>query len=130
MNVQFQITPEALDPKAQQVILEIDGQQVKFAHSDGTPRPFAIRWPGAVGAVRLTFAPTKPGSESGIQTTGSWAWFRMLDAAEVRNTNAPDRKRVIFNIGGRIAIFQMQTGSSLNPFALKALGAFSCPKSF
>ncbi len=130
MNVQFQITPEALDPKAQQVILEIDGQQVKFAHSDGTPRPFAIRWPGAVGAARLTFAPTKPGSESGIQTTGSWAWFRMLDAAEVRNTNAPDRKRVIFNIGGRIAIFQMQSGSALNPFSLKALGAFSCPRSF
>ncbi|MEM6304079.1 MAG: type VI secretion system membrane subunit TssM [Pseudomonadota bacterium] len=130
LNVQFQLTPEALDPKAQQVILEIDGQQVSFAHSDGTPRPTAVRWPGAVGATRITFAPTRPGSESGIQYTGSWAWFRMLDAAEVRNTNVPDRKRVIFNIGGRIAIFQMQSGASLNPFTLRALGAFSCPKSF
>jgi type VI secretion system protein ImpL len=130
MNVQFQITPEALDPKAQQVALEIDGQQVSFSHKDGTPRPFAIRWPGAVGATRIVFSPTKVGSESGVQFTGSWAWFRMLDAAEVRNTNAPDRKRVIFNIGGRIAIFQMQSGSTLNPFTLKALGAFSCPKSF
>ena len=130
INVNFQITPEALDPKAQQVALEIDGQQVAFSHSDGTPRPFAIRWPGAVGATRIVFSPSKAGSESGVQYTGSWAWFRMLDAAEVRNTNAPDRKRVIFNIGGRIAIFQMQSGSTLNPFTLKALAAFGCPKSF
>ena len=130
LNVNFQITPEALDPKAEQVALEIDGQQVSFSHKEGTPRPFAIRWPGPVGATRIVFAPTKTGSESGVQYTGSWAWFRMLDAAEVRNTNAPDRKRVIFNIGGRIAIFQMQSGSTLNPFTLKALGAFSCPKSF
>ncbi|MGB3247412.1 MAG: type VI secretion system membrane subunit TssM [Sulfitobacter sp.] len=130
INVNFQITPEALDPKAQQVALEIDGQQVAFSHSDGTPRPSAIRWPGTVGATRIVFGPSKPGSESGVQYTGSWAWFRMLDAAEVRNTNAPDRKRVIFNIGGRIAIFQMQSGSTLNPFTLKALAAFSCPKSF
>jgi type VI secretion system protein ImpL len=130
MAVNFQITPEALDPKARGILLEIDGQQVEFKHRDGAPRPFASRWPGAVGATRVTFTPAKRNSESAITHNGSWAWFRMLDAAEVRNTNAPDRKRVIFNIGGRIAIFQMQSGSTLNPFTLKALGAFSCPKSF
>ncbi len=130
MNVSFQITPEALDPKAEGILLEIDGQTVSFAHRDGAPRPSAIRWPGPVGAARVTFMPEKPGSESGFSQNGAWAWFRMLSAAEVRNTNAPDRKRVIFNIGGRIAIFQMQSGSTLNPFTLKALGAFSCPKSF
>jgi len=53
-----------------------------------------------------------------------------ISAAEVRRTNVSDRNRVIFNVGGRIAIFQLQSGSVLNPFALPALRKFSCPKSF
>ncbi|MCO4823838.1 MAG: type VI secretion system membrane subunit TssM [Amylibacter sp.] len=129
-NVGFQMTPEALDPEARGILLEIDGQAVTFAHRDGSPRPFAIRWPGPVGASRVTFTPAKRNSESAITQSGPWAWFRMLDAAEVRNTNAPDRKRVIFNIGGRIAIFNMQTNTSINPFSLPTLSKFSCPKSF
>ena len=130
LNVGFQVTPEALDPKAQSIVLEIDGQQVGFAHADKVPRPAAVRWPGPVGAARVAFAPSQQASESARTESGPWAWFRMLDGAEVRNTNAPDRKRVIFNIGGRIAIFQMQVGTALNPFALPALTNFSCPKSF
>ena len=124
------MTPEALDPKARGILLAIDGQAVTFKHRDGSPRPFAIRWPGPVGTSRVTFTPAKRNSESALLQNGPWAWFRMLDAAEVRNTNAPDRKRVIFNIGGRIAIFQMQTTSSVNPFSLAALSKFNCPKSF
>ena len=129
-NVGFQMLPEALDPKARGILLEIDGQAVTFEHRDKTPRPFAIRWPGPVGAARVTFTPEKRNSESAVLKNGPWAWFRLLEAAEVRNTNAPDRKRVIFNIGGRIAIFQMQSSTALNPFSLPALSKFSCPKSF
>jgi type VI secretion system protein ImpL len=61
---------------------------------------------------------------------GPWAWFRLLDAAEIRRTNVSDRKRVIFNVSGRIAIFQLQSGSVINPFALPALSKFNCPKTF
>ncbi|AVO37677.1 type VI secretion system membrane subunit TssM [Pukyongiella litopenaei] len=126
--VKFQITPEALDPKAKSVLLEIDGQQVPFQHR-AQPNPVAVTWPGTVGMARVTFAPDKRNLESQVSRDGPWAWFRLLDAAEVRKTNASDRKRVIFNIGGRIAIFQLQSGSVLNPFALPALAKFSCPKS-
>lgn len=129
-KVQFQITPEALDPSAQAIVLEIDGQQIGFQQGTGQPRPVAITWPGPVGSARINFLPPASGSESGFTREGPWAWFRMLDAAEIRKTNASDRKRVIFNVGGRIAIFRMQSGSVLNPFALPALGAFKCPTSF
>ncbi|MDT8857526.1 type VI secretion system membrane subunit TssM [Paracoccaceae bacterium Fryx2] len=128
--VKFQITPEALDPKARGIVLEIDGQQVAFKHSDGQPRPAAITWPGAVGLARVSFEPGESGSESTLSRDGPWAWYRLLDAAEIRKTNVSDRSRMIFNVGGRIAIFQMQSGSVLNPFALPALSKFSCPKSF
>lgn len=127
--VQFQITPEALDPKAKSVTLEIDGQQVAFAHRGGQPNPVAVTWPGSVGLARVMFQPDKKNIESVLSRDGPWGWFRLLDAAEVRRTNVSDRKRVIFNVGGRIAIFQLQSGSVINPFALPALAKFSCPKS-
>jgi type VI secretion system protein ImpL len=70
------------------------------------------------------------GGESTLTKDGPWGWFRMLDRAEVRATNAPDRKRVIFNVGGRIAIFQIQIGSVVNAFSLPAMSSFRCPSSF
>ncbi|KIC47739.1 type VI secretion system membrane subunit TssM [Tateyamaria sp. ANG-S1] len=128
-SVRFQITPEALDPKAQELSLEIDGQTVTFAHNTA-PRPVAIDWPGAVGSARIVLQPVVNNTSNGITRDGPWAWYRLLSAAEVRRTNVSDRNRVIFNVGGRIAIFQLQSGSVLNPFALPALSKFSCPKSF
>ena len=71
-----------------------------------------------------------PLAESILSRDGPWAAFRLLDAGEVRNTNVLDRKRVIFNVGGRIAIFDLQSGAVLNPFSLPALSRFSCPASF
>ena len=127
--VQFQITPEALDPKAKAVSLQIDGQEIAFAHKGGQPNPVAVTWPGGVGLARIQFQPDRKNIESTLSRDGPWGWFRLLDAAEVRRTNVSDRKRVIFNVGGRIAIFQLQSGSVLNPFALPALSKFSCPKS-
>jgi type VI secretion system protein ImpL len=127
--VRFQITPEALDPKAQQVVLDIDGQEVTFAHAVA-PKPAAITWPGSVGSARIVLQPVVDSTTNAITRDGPWAWFRLLSAAEVRRTNVSDRNRVIFNVGGRIAIFQLQSGSVLNPFALPALAKFSCPKSF
>ncbi|MDK3074803.1 type VI secretion system membrane subunit TssM [Sedimentitalea sp. JM2-8] len=127
--VQFQITPEALDPKAKSVVLDIDGQQVGFEHRSGQTNPVAVTWPGSVGLARVHFEPDRKSTESTLSRDGPWGWFRLLDAAEVRRTNVSDRKRVIFNVGGRIAIFQLQSGSVINPFALPALTKFSCPKS-
>lgn len=129
-SVNFQLTPEALDPKAQKVTLEIDGQTVEFQHSQGAPKPVAVKWPGAVGIARVVFQPPANNVGNAVSKDGPWGWFRLLSAAELRKTNVSDRSRVIFNVGGRIAIFQMQSGSVLNPFNLPALSKFSCPKSF
>ena len=128
-SVRFQITPEALDPKAQEVTLDIDGQEVKFAHN-AAPKPVAITWPGGVGSARVVLQPVVNNTSNAITRNGPWAWYRLLSAAEVRRTNVSDRNRVIFSVGGRIAIFQLQSGSVLNPFALPALSKFSCPTSF
>jgi type VI secretion system protein ImpL len=129
-SISFQITPVALDPNAQAVQLEIDGTISGFSHRDGRPAPVAVTWPGAIGLARVEFSPPAPGVQNALSRDGPWAWFRLLDAAEIRRTNVADRSRVIFNIGGRLAIYELQAGSVLNPFNLPALRNFSCPQSF
>lgn len=129
LGVNFQITPEELDSKARKVVLEIDGQKVEFSRST-TPKPSAINWPSGVGSASILLKPTKRDTVNDLTSAGPWAWFRLLSAAEIRRTNISDRTRVFFNVGGRIAIFQLQSGSFINPFTLKALDKFSCPKSF
>jgi type VI secretion system protein ImpL len=128
-SVPFQVTPEAIDPKAKSVTLEIDGTPVVFTDRDKQPAPVAVNWPGPAGMARVFFEPEARDVENTLRRDGPWGWMRLLGTATIRDTNVPERKRVIFNVGGRIAIFQVQTGSSLNPFALD-MSKFSCPKSF
>ena len=128
-SIQFQINPQALDPKAKSVVLEVHGRQIDFSHQSG-PTPATVDWPGSVGLARVGFTPPASNVESVMQRDGPWAWFRLLDAAQVRRTDVSDRKRLIFNIGGRIAIYELQSGSVISPFSLPALQKFQCPKTF
>jgi type VI secretion system protein ImpL len=127
-KVAFGLTPEALSDTADSVTLEIDGTAVNFAQGLAQPSPTGVNWPGAAGFARLTFQPALDGVENELRRDGPWGWMRLLDAAEVRS--AGTGHRVIFQVGGRIAQFIMQSSSAVNPFGLAALGKFACPKTF
>ncbi|XDA99850.1 type VI secretion system membrane subunit TssM [Sulfitobacter sp. LCG007] len=126
-SITFDVTPVALDPAVEQVTLEVEGESLIYAH--GPPQVVPMTWPGQGGRTRVSFAPNSPNRENSIQRDGPWAWFRLLDTAELRRTNVSDRNRLIFNLGGRIAIFQLRAGSALNPFTVSALSSFACPAS-
>lgn len=127
-SITFDIKPVALDPNVEQAVVEIEGQPVTYAH--GPPQVTSLTWPGpSRGRTRVAFLPARSDVKNTIQREGPWAWFRLLDTAEVQRTNVSDRNRVIFNLGGRIATFQLRAGSALNPFTISALDGFSCPSS-
>lgn len=130
--VQFQVTPYSLDPNAILMTLLIDGANISYSHeqSGAPPQPVAVTWPGDGTGARVGLSPSLEGRENAIIRDGPWGWFRLLDSAEVRPTATPDRVRMIFSIGGRIAIYDMQSNSVLNPFQLAALQEFTCPSSF
>ena len=127
-SVTFDLTPVSLDPKVEQVTIDIEGQTLSYAH--GPPEVTPMTWPGeAGGRTRVAFSPERSDVENVITRDGPWAWFRLLDAAEVQGTNVSDRNRAVFTIGGRFAIFQLRAGSVLNPFTVSAIDSFRCPKS-
>jgi type VI secretion system protein ImpL len=128
-KITFQITPYSLDTNANVMTLEIDGQTVEFYQNSGQLLPTAITWPGEVGLARVGIGPPIEGSENVWVKEGPWGLFRLLDGAQSRPLAASDRQRLIFSIGGRLATFDMQSGSVINPFGLGALSSFSCPSS-
>jgi type VI secretion system protein ImpL len=130
-EVGFSITPQAFDTEnAKRVTLSIEGKEIVFSSGDDQPDPVGVKWPGEAGFAQIVFEPEAKNIENRLRKEGPWAWFRLLDAAEVRGTNNSDEKRLIFNVGGRVAVYTMRSDSALNPFALAALAKFSCPKSF
>ncbi len=52
---------------------------------------------------------------------------RLLDGAQIVPGGSPERFRVVLDIGGRKATFEVTAGSVKNPFALQEMRTFSCP---
>ena len=126
--ISFDLKPLALDPDARRVQLAIDGQILDY-RQNGQQQDTPMQWPADGGPTQVVFEPARRNAENARAFEGPWALFRMLDAAEVRRTNVADRSRVVFNIGGRVAMFQLRSGSAFNPFQLSALNNFRCPSS-
>ena len=124
-GVSFELQPISLDATSTSVLLEVDGQPLSYDH--GPPRPVKMTWPGATGpaGVRVSFQPQ--GSDTTINADGVWAWFRVLDKAQIKPAGGPDRFNVTFNAGGRSAGFEIRANSVVNPFASNQLQQFRCP---
>ena len=124
--LRFFLTPEALDSSAKQVILQLGDTKIQYSRD--TPTTTQIVWPGPSGMVtaQVSFDPPPPIGGASLQTSGSWALFRLLDQGELRQ-EGPDRYLAIFSLGDRQASFVLRTSSVLNPFAPGLLRGFQCP---
>jgi type VI secretion system protein ImpL len=124
--LKFQLVPVSLDSAATQVVLQINGQDLSYAH--GPQRAELVQWPAA-GAVRdarlaLTPAATQPSS---LSTSGPWAFFRLLDAAQIEPTGDAARVHATWTVGGRKVSYDIEAGSVVNPLTLRELREFRCP---
>jgi len=121
----FQLTfrPLDLDPDVDRFQLEIDGQTVRYAH--GPIVPTVVKWPGPQGHAHIELTPV---SDAGaVDYTGPWALFRLFDHAAIQETGTPGHFRVVFDVGGRHASFDVASDTGANPFRLRELERFDCP---
>ncbi|OWQ84440.1 hypothetical protein CDN99_24435 [Roseateles aquatilis] len=126
-SLRLDFKPVEMDTTIQQFILDVDGQIVRYSH--GPQIPMSIQWPGPRGSsqVRVQFSPASASGSSGMVNDGPWALFRLFERFKIEPTNAPERFRVIFDIDGRKAVFEVTTSSVRNPFRLPELNQFHCP---
>lgn len=124
--IRFQLTPVELSGNANRVVAIVDGQTVTHA-SGQAGRPSSLQWTGASGSARLEFLPPVAGSPSQLSETGPWAWFKLLDQAQIQPLGA-ERFHLIFQLGGQRAVYEMQVAGAFNPFRLRELEGFQCPE--
>ncbi|MDQ5908898.1 MAG: type secretion system protein ImpL [Pseudomonadota bacterium] len=118
--VRFQLTPIEVSG-ASQVVISVENQTLSY--SAGQPaRAANWQWTGASSQARIEFQP----GGAVRNETGPWAWFKILDQAQVQPIGT-GQFRVTFQLGGQQAIYEMRTASGVNPFRLQELEGFRCP---
>jgi type VI secretion system protein ImpL len=118
-----------MDATITQFVLDVDGQLVKYAH--GPVLPMAVQWPGTKGSnqVRIQLTPpSSSGGASGQVADGPWALFRVMEKAQLENTNIPEKFLVTFNVENRRTRFEVTTNSVQSPMRVRELLEFSCPE--
>jgi type VI secretion system protein ImpL len=123
VQVNFGITPLNMDASLRRFIVDVDGQSVVYAH--GAERTQPATWPGPKpGTASATFEDAASGRPN-IAASGPWAWFRLLDAAQIRK-ESDLRYEVTWEKGGYKALVRIDASSVVNPFGQRDLQQFRC----
>ena len=128
-SLRLDFKPQEMDATITQFTLDVDGQLIKYGH--GPQIPTSIQWPGPKGSaqVRLQLQPALASGSSGMTSEGPWALFRMFDKLQIAPSTSPEKFKVTFNVDNRRATFEVTTSSVVNPFQLRELREFNCPRS-
>ena len=127
-TLKLQIKPVEMDLSIKNIILDIDGQIVRYDHGPQIPTP--ITWPGprGTGQVRVQVNPPGSGTTFGTVFEGPWALLRLFDRVAFEPVaNSQVTFRATFDIDGRKAVFEITASSVRNPFRLRELHEFQCP---
>jgi type VI secretion system protein ImpL len=120
-----------MDPGVGSLVLDVDGQVLRFTRDSKQPQ--TLRWPGPgasgnSGFVQVRMFTTTPGTGEPVQFEGQWALLRLFARLRTEPGAAPDRVPVIFNVQGRRARFEVKSPTPANPVRLAALEQFQCPQ--
>lgn len=121
-SVSFRLKPDAIDPRLDRVMLELDGQAVSFTATTSASVP--LQWPGPSPGHASMQLFTGSGAPLNLEEIGPWAWFRLLDRARLRPL-ASDVFELAFQPGGYTVRLELQASSVFNPFGLE-LESFRC----
>ncbi|MFX1765869.1 type VI secretion system membrane subunit TssM [Paraburkholderia sp. A1RI-2L] len=130
-TIKLEIKPLDMDPDISEWTLDVDGQQVRYAH--GPQAPVTVQWPGPRGMnqVRLQVV-DQSGATDGIVTEGPWALMRLFDGAASGRAapgrgQGPEQMVAGFNVDHHALAMQVSADSVRNPLRLAQLESFSCP---
>lgn len=121
-EVRFNLIADTLDATVTRFSLDVDGQSFEYRH--GPVQSRSMKWPGTAGDASFVFdAPSGP--VPGPSRQGPWAWFRLLDQAQIERSS-DSRYRVTFRAGGKSMRVILEAASIRNPFARNEAAGFRC----
>ena len=128
-SVRFEIRPIGMDATISQFSLSLAGKTISY--SFGPQITEYMEWPGPDqnAEVRIEMSPPSSGGASMLRERGPWAWFRVLDKANITPSERPEHFQVEFRLGDRSATYELVARSAYNPFRFDELEQFRCPES-
>ena len=128
LDVEFALEPVSLSPDKRRGVINIDGQIIDYAHSASSRVPMI--WPNALrggNESRLTLVPSQVNrSPRSLSRDGAWAWFRLLDEAEITSVSERDLE-LRFQVDGGTARYRLYATGSRNPFTRPLVAGFQLP---
>ena len=121
----FDLLPLSLGAGATSASIEAEGAKVQIDPVMTFAKPVQLQWP-AHGSIVLNFEP--PSSAATLATDGPWAALRFVARGRLSPGKGPDRMRLSLQQGDKSAEFELRAGSIVNPFGLRELGDFRCPR--
>lgn len=122
----MQISVVDMDPAITELVIDIDGQVLRYAH--GPDRPLKVTWPGPRNGsmAEITASPRIRQDTSTLLTGGPWALFHLLDAGKVQETAVRGRQLVEYDFDGRRVVLEITAGRDFNP--VKGFGMIQIPR--
>jgi type VI secretion system protein ImpL len=117
-----------LDPNITDLIIDIDGQSLRYIH--GPVRPLHITWPGPRNGsmAEITANPRIRQDSSTIITSGPWALFRLLNKGRIISSMSDSRHLVEFKFDDRRVVLEVSSSVDFNlQSANNPLRGFTCP---
>ncbi|MEM5312378.1 type VI secretion system membrane subunit TssM [Paraburkholderia sp. JHI869] len=125
-TIKVEIKPLDMDPEISEWTLDVDGQQVRYAH--GPQAPVTVQWPGPRGMNQVSLQITdQSGATDGFTIQGPWALMRLFDRGAPARAQASEQMVVGFNVDHHALAMQVTADSVRNPLRLTQLESFSCP---
>nr|WP_163501541.1 type VI secretion system membrane subunit TssM [Halomonas socia] len=128
LDVEFSLEPVSLSPDKRRSVISVDGQLIEYAHSASSR--VSMIWPNALRGgteSRVTLVPSEVNrSPRSLTRDGAWAWFRLLDEAEI--TSASERELELrFSVDGGSVRYRLNANGSRNPFTRPLAAGFQLP---
>jgi type VI secretion system protein ImpL len=116
-----------LDPGIGALLIDVDGQTLRFARDSRMPQ--TLLWPGP-GAGRVQLQATAPGGVAGTKYPfdGPWALLRLFERVRIEPGSSPSRAVLVFDVEGRKARLEASSPQGTLAIALPELEQFQCPR--
>jgi type VI secretion system protein ImpL len=117
-----------LDPGIGQLVLDVDGQALRFSRD--TRGVQTLLWPGPAGTGRIQLQAGAPGGGNGARFNfeGPWSLMRLFERVRIEPGASPGRAVLVIDVEGRKARLEAHNPQGPLAITLPELDQFQCPR--
>ena len=128
LDVPFSLEPLSLSSNKRRAVISVDGQLIDYAH--GSRHPVSMIWPNGLrdsNESRITLVPSEYNrSPRTLSRNGPWAWFRLLDQAQLTGAGQ-HALELSFEVDGGSVHYRLSADGPHNPFTRPLVAGFNLP---